>query len=128
MVLRPDPWLSTYGLPWRPAPDARALDSSPAWWAHVGAAEVFSVTHGLDRRAVHAHATDLADALRARLGLPPAGSAIVAVRREGAAELLAAAGVRASTHAGAARLSFHLYSTEGDVDRAATALGAPTTA
>ena len=118
-----DPWSSIYGLPWRPAPDARALDSSPAWWAHLGAAEVFSATRGLDRRAVHAHATGLADALCARLGMPPAGSAIVAVHREAAAELLAAAGVRASTRAGAARLSFHLYSTEEDLDRAATALG-----
>lgn len=123
-----NPWLSTYGLPWRPAPDARALDSSPTWWAHLGAAEVFSATRGLDRRAVHAHATGLADALRARLGMPPAGSAIVAVHREGAAELLAAAGVRASTRAGAARLSFHLYSTAEDLDRAATALGKPTPA
>ena len=90
--------------------------------------EVFSATRALDRRAVHAHATGLADALRARLGMPPAGSAIVADHREGAAELLAAAGVRASNRAGAARLSFHLYSTAEDLDRAATALGKPTSA
>jgi cysteine sulfinate desulfinase/cysteine desulfurase-like protein len=61
--------------------------------------------------------------------MPPAGSAIVADHREGAAELLAAAGVRASNRAGAARLSFHLlYSTAEDLDRAATALGKPTSA
>ena len=90
--------------------------------------EVFNTTRGLDRRAVHAHATGLADALRARLGMPPAGSAIVAVPREGAAESLVAAGVRASTWAGAARLSFHLYSTEEDLDLAATALGTSTAA
>jgi hypothetical protein len=36
----------------------------------------------------------------------------VAVHHEGAAELLAAAGIRASTRAGAAQLSFHLYPTE----------------
>ena len=50
------------------------------------------------------------------------------VHCEGAAELLAAAGIRASTRAGAARLSFHLYSTAEDLDRAATALGTSTPA
>ena len=45
----------------------------------------------------------------------------MAVHHEGAAGLLAAAGIRASTRAGVARLSFHLYPTEEDLDRAATA-------
>jgi len=40
----------------------------------------------------------------------------------GEAERLAAAGVRAAVRAGRARLSFHLYTTEGDVDRALEAL------
>ena len=117
-----DPWASTYGLPWRPGPGARALDSSPAWWAHLGAADAFRATAGLDRQAVHAHVTALADALRARIGMPPARSAIVAVRRTGAAEALAAAGIRSASRGGAARLSFHLYNTHDDLDRACEAL------
>jgi selenocysteine lyase/cysteine desulfurase len=64
----------------------------------------------------------LADAFRSGLGMPPAGSAIVSVRREGAGERLAAAGVVGAARAGAARLSFHLYSTEDDVARALDAL------
>jgi hypothetical protein len=36
----PDPWTTVYGLPLRLAADARALDVSPAWLGHVGAAAV----------------------------------------------------------------------------------------
>ncbi len=52
----------------------------------------------------------------------PPDSAIVAVRRPDAMARLAAAGVVASARAGAARLAFHLYNTEDDVDRAVAAL------
>ncbi len=118
-----DPWGSSgYGLPLRLAPDARAYDTSPAWYCHVGAAVALPWLAGLDRAAVHAHCAGLADAFRSRLGMEPAGSAIVAVTRPGAAELLAAAGVVASVRAGAARLAFHLYNTESDVELAAAAL------
>jgi selenocysteine lyase/cysteine desulfurase len=117
-----DPWASVYGLPLRLAPDARAYDTSPAWYCHVGAAVALPWLAGLDRRAVHAHCVGLADAFRAQLGMAPAGSAIVAVARPGAAERLATAGVVASVRAGAARLAFHLYNTESDVDQAAAAL------
>ncbi len=117
-----DPWASVYGLPLRLAADARAYDASPAWYCHVGAAVALPWIAGLDRAAVHAHCVGLADAFRARLGMEPAGSAIVAVTRPGAAERLAAAGVVASVRAGAARLAFHLYNTASDVDQAADAL------
>ena len=40
----------------------------------------------------------------------------------GAAERLAAAGVRAAVRAGRVRLAFHLYSDERDVDLAVSAL------
>jgi len=117
-----DPWSSIYGLPLRLAPDARALDISPAWLCHLGAAVALPWLAGLDRAGVHAHCTKLADALRAGLGMEPAGSAIVSVHRPDAVERLAAAGVVASARAGAARLSFHLYNTEDDVARALAAL------
>jgi selenocysteine lyase/cysteine desulfurase len=117
-----DPWASIYGLPWRPAADARALDESPAWWAHLGSAEAFRATAGLNKAAIHAHVTGLADALRASLDMPPAHSAIVAVRRRDATDALAQASIRASSRDGAARLSFHLYNDENDLDRAVEAL------
>ena len=77
---------------------------------------------GLDRAAVQAHCVGLADGFRARLGLEPAGSAIVSVRQPNAVARLTAAGVTVAGRAGAARLSFHLYNTEADVDRAVAAL------
>lgn len=117
-----DPWTGVYGLPLRPAADARRLDTSPAWYSHVGAAVSLPWLAGLDRAAVHAHCAGLGDALRAGLGMPPAGSAIVAVAAPGAAERLDAAGVVTSVRAGAARLAFHLYNTDEDVARALDAL------
>jgi selenocysteine lyase/cysteine desulfurase len=118
-----DVWSSVYGLPLRLARGARALDTSPVWFAHAGAAVALPWLAGLDRAAVHAHCVDLADAFRAGLGMDPAGSAIVAVRRPDAVERLAAAGVTASARAGAARLGFHLYNTRADVALALRALG-----
>jgi selenocysteine lyase/cysteine desulfurase len=117
-----DPWASIYGLPLRLAAGARSLDVSPVWLAQVGAAVAVPWLAGLDRAAVHAHCAGLGDALRAGLGLPPAGSAIVAVRTEGAAERLAGAGVVAAGRAGAVRLAFALYNTEADVELVLAAL------
>lgn len=114
---------SIYGLPPRLAAGARALDTSPAWLCHVGAAESLRRLAELDMTQVRAHCVGLADALRDALGMPPAGSAIVSVARPGAAERLAAAGVAAATRAGGARLAFHLYNTADDLDRAVDALG-----
>lgn len=117
-----DPMSTVYGLPLRLARDARRYDTSPVWLAHLVAAVVLPWSAGLDRAAVHAHCTGLADALREDLHMPPAGSAIVAVRAAGAAERLDRAGVRASVRAGAVRVGFHLYSTADDLDRVTSAL------
>lgn len=119
-----DRWTDVYGLPMTLAPDARALDTSPAWYCHVGAAAALPWLAGLDRAAVHAHCVGLADAFRAGLGMAPGGSAIVSVPRPDAAQRLAEAGVVSATRAGAARVSFHLYNTEADVERALAALRA----
>jgi selenocysteine lyase/cysteine desulfurase len=118
-----DVWSSIYGLPLRLADSTRRFDSSPAWFSHVGAAAVLPWLAGLDRDAVRGHCVGLADAVRSGLGLPPAGSAIVAVDRPGGADRLAAAGIAGSLRAGAVRLSFHLYNTADDVDRVLDALG-----
>ena len=56
------------------------------------------------------------------MGLDPSNGAIVPVEADGAAERLAAAGVRAAVRAGNARLSFHVYNTDDDVDAAVAAL------
>jgi len=117
-----DRWSSIYGLPMTLAEDARALDTSPAWYCQAGAAVALPWLARLDRTAVRAHCVGLADSFRAGLGMEPAGSAIVAVHREGAGERLAAAGVVSAARAGAARLSFHLYNTDVDVARALEAL------
>jgi selenocysteine lyase/cysteine desulfurase len=117
-----DPWTSVYGLPMHLAADARRLDTSHAWYCHVGAGVALPWFASLDRAAVRAHCAGLADAFRAGLGMEPAGSAIVAVRHPDAVERLAAAGIVASSRAGAARVSFHVYNTEADVAAALRAL------
>lgn len=111
-------WDAVYGLPLRLHPDARRFDSSPAWLAHVGAAVSMPWLASLDREAVRAHDVGLANRLREGLGMPAGDSAIVSVRRDGAVELLAAAGIRAAVRDGALRLGFHLHNTVEDVDLA----------
>jgi selenocysteine lyase/cysteine desulfurase len=117
-----NPWTTVYDLPIRLAPDARAYDLAPVWLAQVSAAVALPWLAGLDMAAVRAHGVGLADRLLAELGLPPRGSAILALSGDGVAERLAEAGVRCAMRAGKARLSFHLYSDETDLDRAVTAL------
>jgi selenocysteine lyase/cysteine desulfurase len=117
-----DIWSSIYGAPLRLATTARRLDVSPAWLCWVGAEPALALLESVGTDAIHTHDVGLANRLRAALGLPAAPSPIVRVETPGAAERLEAAGVRASTRAGAARLSFHLYNTVKDADRAAEAL------
>ena len=63
-------WDAVYGLPVRLATDARRLDLSPAWFAHVGAAVALPWLASLDRAAVLDHDVGLANqvACRARPG------------------------------------------------------------
>ncbi|MEU0490139.1 aminotransferase class V-fold PLP-dependent enzyme [Nocardiopsis sp. NPDC006139] len=105
-----------------PAAGARRFDTSPNWVAHTAAVASLEVLLGVGVDRVHAHNVGLADRFRARLGWGPGGSAIVSVDVPGAYERLAAAGVVTTVRAGRTRLSFHLYNTEEDVDRAAGAL------
>ena len=116
------PWESTYGLPMRLASNARGLDLSPVWLAQVGAAASMGWLAGLDLDEVAAHCTGLADEFRARLGMEPAGSAIVSISGADAVAKLTDAGIACAARNGRARLSFHLYNTADDVRRAAAAL------
>lgn len=117
-----DPHASYYGPPLRLADDARRFDLSPAWFCFVGAAPAMELLVEVGLPAVYAHNVRLANRFLAGLGQPPGDSAIVTVDVPDAAERLAAAGVRAAVRAGRVRASFHLYSTEHDVDLALDAL------
>jgi selenocysteine lyase/cysteine desulfurase len=114
---------SYYGSPLRLARDARRFDISPAWHAYVGHAPALELLGAIGVERIHAHDVALADAFRARLGLEPAGTAIVSVAvPDGAAEALAARGVSAAVRAGGLRVSFHLHNDEADVDAVAEAI------
>jgi len=117
-----DPWKSIYGTPLRLAPGARRLDVSPAWVCWVGAAPALELLADVGVAEIGARDVALANALRSGLGLEPSDSAIVSVTSADAGERLAASGVRAATRAGGARLSFHLYNDEDDVELALAAL------
>jgi selenocysteine lyase/cysteine desulfurase len=118
-----DIWSSIYGGPLRLASTARRLDVSPVWLSWVGAVPSLELLRDTGIEAIHAHDLALANRVRDGLGMPRGQSPIVAVTAPGAAERLAAAGIRASTRAGAARLAFHLHNTAADADRALEALG-----
>jgi selenocysteine lyase/cysteine desulfurase len=118
-----DPWTSIYAPPLRLANDARRLDISPAWLAWAGTLPALELLDEVGIDAIHRHDLALANALRVRLGLPPADSAIVTVAADGGLERLRAAGIKASVRAGAVRISFHLHNTDADVDAVARALG-----
>ncbi|MEV0313197.1 aminotransferase class V-fold PLP-dependent enzyme [Nonomuraea fuscirosea] len=107
---------SYYGPPLRLAGDARAFDLSPAWFSFVGAAPAIELLNELGVERVREHDVALANRFRAGLGLEPSDTAIVSVDAPG--ERLEAAGIRAAVRAGRVRASFHVYTTEADVDRA----------
>jgi hypothetical protein len=74
-----DRWSSIYDPPLRLAADARRLDLAPAWLCWGPTRVALELIEDLGVEAIHAHDVGLADGLRARLGMPAAGSAIVAV-------------------------------------------------
>ena len=104
------------------AADARRLDISPAWFNWVATAPALDLIEHVGVEQIHAHNLALANRFRAGLGLPAADSAIVSVDVPGAEEHLTAAGVRAAVRGGRLRASFHLYTTNADVDLALDAL------
>ena len=118
-----NPWTSIYGPPLRLAGDARRLDISPAWLSWVGTVPALDLLAEVGVETIHRHDVGLANALRARLGMPPGDSAILSVSVGDGLSGLAAANVKAAVRAGGVRLSFHLHNTEADVDAVARALG-----
>ncbi|MFI5712994.1 aminotransferase class V-fold PLP-dependent enzyme [Kribbella sp. NPDC051620] len=113
---------SYYGPQMELAPDARRFDQSPAWFSFVGAAPALELIEQIGVETIHAHNLALANEFRAGIGLPPGDSAIVSASIPGAEEAFAAAGVRAAVRGGNLRASFHVYSTQADVQLALEAL------
>ncbi|MGH2945573.1 MAG: aminotransferase class V-fold PLP-dependent enzyme [Solirubrobacteraceae bacterium] len=112
------PMATLYGGPLRLAGDARRLDVSPAWLNWVAHAPALALLERVGIAAIHAHDLALANRFRAGLGVPDGDSPIVSVALDdGAGDRLRAAGVMAAGRGGAMRFSFHLYTTEADVDR-----------
>ena len=106
---------------WPPTP-AGSTSHRPGS-AGSGTAPALELVEQIGVEQIRAHDVALANRFRAGLGLPPAGdSAIVSTTVPDAA-----AQARAGRHPGgdagrALRASFHLYSTEADVDAALDAL------
>ncbi|HEY0696384.1 MAG TPA: aminotransferase class V-fold PLP-dependent enzyme [Micromonospora sp.] len=117
-----DPHATYYGPPLRLAEDARRFDLMPSWFSYVGAAPALELLVEVGLEAIREHDVALANRFLTGLDQPPGDSAIVTVDVPGAEEKLARAGVRAAVRAGRVRASFHLYTTEQDVDLALTAL------
>ncbi|WP_329458458.1 aminotransferase class V-fold PLP-dependent enzyme [Streptomyces sp. NBC_01497] len=124
-----DPWQSTYGPVTELADSARRFDESVSFLAYHGAEQSLALLEEIGAGPVHARVTALAG--RFRRGMARAGhdvveagdSAVVAAPGLGGRqEALSAAGVDASVRAGNLRLSFHLYNTDADADRALEAL------
>lgn len=119
-----DPWVSTYGPIGELAHSARRFDEPMAFLAYHGAEQSLALLEKVGVEALHTHGTALADRFRAglnRLGLPPvdSDSVVVAVPGLGHREPdLRSAGVDVSVRAGNLRVSFHLYNSTADVDRA----------
>jgi selenocysteine lyase/cysteine desulfurase len=120
-----DPWASCYGPDLHLAEDAGRFDVSPAWHAWMGAEAALGFAASLDAEEVRDHAVGLANVFRERLDLAPSNSAIVTWPDADGIELaaLSRAGITASGRAGRARVAFHLWNDDEDVDLAATTLG-----
>jgi selenocysteine lyase/cysteine desulfurase len=114
-----DRWNSIYGAPLRLSSDARRFDVSPAWFSWVGAATSLDLLSEVGIDVLHAHDVGLANRFRAGVGMAPSNSAIVsAVADAEAPDLMRAANIVGVTRAGRLRLSFHVSTSEQDVDTA----------
>lgn len=122
-----DPWMSCYGHDFPLATDARVFDVSPAWQAFAGAVPALALFAGLDVRETRAHVTQLAAHFREGMGMqhPSLDSAIVTWADPDGSDLaaLTAAGITASGRSARARVGFHVFNDETDVELALAALG-----
>jgi len=114
-----DPFDTNYDAPLRLADDASRFDLSPAWMSWVGAAPAIELLGAVGIEVIHEHDVGLANRFRAGLGMEPSDSAIVALPEDDdVVARLRAAEVSVTVREGFIRFSFHLYTTEREVDRA----------
>jgi selenocysteine lyase/cysteine desulfurase len=118
-----DPNNNLFGLPNRiSTKTARRIDTSPAWFSWVGTSAALDVIAEIGVDVIETHDMGLARRFCDRMGLPAPVSPILYVASSGGHERLLAKGIRASVRAGRTRVSFHIYNSEADVDRAVEAL------
>ncbi|MEU6311724.1 aminotransferase class V-fold PLP-dependent enzyme [Streptomyces sp. NPDC047014] len=124
-------WDATYGPMAELAHGARRFDESPGFLAYHAAEPSLALLELIGVEAVHAHDTALAARYRAglaRLGHEPVPGEAAIVSVPGLTDrlpALQAAGITLSARAGFLRASFHLYTTEADVDHLLNALDTP---
>jgi selenocysteine lyase/cysteine desulfurase len=122
-----DPFETNYDAPLRLAGDASRFDLSPAWMSWVGAAPALQVLADVGVEAIHAHNVGLANRFRAGLGMSAGDSAIVALPVDDELVVrLREAEVSVTVREGFVRLSFHVWNTDADVDRALEAVAGRT--
>lgn len=117
-----DPLAPPYGVGAHFASTGRKFDSAQNLISMIGARRSIDAILQLGVPTIYRHDVALANRFREARGLPASNSAIVTLPLEGAAQHLAAAGIRATEWRGNLRLAFHLYNSEDDVDRTLHAL------
>lgn len=118
-----DPNGNLFGLPNRISrTSARRIDTSPAWFSWVGTAVALEIIEKIGIGTIEAHDMRLASSFCSKVGLAAPPSPIVYMDARADFKRLLESGIRASVRGGRVRLSFHLYNTDEDVDRAVEAL------
>ncbi len=112
-------WDSMYGPTMSLSHRASRFDVSPGWPLWPGAVAALEDFSSVPAELICAHNVGLTNQLRAGLGMEPSDSAIVSLSLpDEAAQAAARAGLTISQRAGGVRLSFHVWNTRADVDRA----------
>ena len=111
-------WTSVYGPGMHLAASARSFDVSPAWPSWVGAEPAIAMFASLDIAEVWARTSGLGNALCDALEISRQNQAIVTWDDPEGHDFarLTDAGIKLSGRAGRARVSFHLWNDESDVE------------
>ena len=119
-----DVWASCYGPQMHLSADAGRFDVSPAWLSWVGAVPALRVMSMVPTGVIRDHDVALADGLRTRLGLDPAGRPVVSLADPDGriAARLGERGAVVASRAGRVRIAFHVWNGQDDVELVAEAL------
>jgi selenocysteine lyase/cysteine desulfurase len=111
------PRTQLFGGPFRVASSARRLDVSPVWNSWAATAEALNVIETMGVASIAERAIRMANRIRAELDQPEFDSPIVIVGASDGSDRLLACELVVSAVPGGARLAFHAYNTDADVDR-----------